>query len=80
MTSSYPTILLSRNFRIGDLRSGHFSAPSIISLWEKKQNHRIFEMNGPIGSKFGAGCLLSCLYLKRGVGEASDLSKVIRGQ
>ena len=46
----------------------------------KKQNRRIFEIKGPIGSKFGTACLLDCLYLKRGVGEVSDLSKVIRGQ
>ena len=72
--------MLSRNFRIGDLRSGQFSAPPIISLWGKKQNRRIFEIKGLIGSKFGTGCLLDCLYLKRGVGEVSDLSKVIRGQ
>ena len=46
----------------------------------EKENARIFVKKGRTWSKFGTGCLLGHLYRKSGVGEVSDLFKVIRGQ
>ena len=45
----------------------------------ENSNARIFGIKGPIGSSFGTGCLLGCVYLKHRVREVSDLFKTILG-